>query len=160
MRRLLKPKTWLLRGGNAAESSMVVAVGCLIMPLVLFVGASWLAYGEVQQQADERLQRTLDLLYVNVRTTFETEYLVATNVDELVDNYTNEGIAANEESCTSSWAAGRGLLQVEDVCAGRWRQAAGHGGFRCRRVSTLPIGLIFLLIEPASSNISELMPGA
>ena len=116
MRRLLKPGTWSIRGGNAAESSMVVAVGCLIMPLVLFVGASWLAYGEVQQQADERLQRTLDLLYVNVRTTFETEYLVTTNADELVDDYSNEGIAANEEKLHERLKRlVEALPQVEDV---------------------------------------------
>jgi signal transduction histidine kinase len=97
MRRLLKLRTWGLRGTTAAESSMVVAVACLVMPLVLFVGASWLAYGEVQRQAEERMARTLDLLYVNVRTTFETEYLVAANVTELVDEYSNDDIRRNEQ---------------------------------------------------------------
>jgi signal transduction histidine kinase/CheY-like chemotaxis protein len=97
MRRLPKRRTWSFRGNNAAEWSMIVAIGCLIVPLALFVGASWLAYGEVEQQADERLQRTLDLLFVSVRTTFETEYLVTTNVAELVDDYSNPEIKANEE---------------------------------------------------------------
>src|SRR5476649_1187019 len=97
MRRLLKPRTWSLRGNDAAESSMVVAVGCLIMPLVLFAGASWLAYGETQQQVEERMARTLDLLFINVRTTFETEYLVAANVIELIDDYSNADIRKNEQ---------------------------------------------------------------
>jgi signal transduction histidine kinase/CheY-like chemotaxis protein len=97
MRRLLKLKTWTLRGNSAAESSMVVAVACLIMPLVLFAGASWLAYGETQQQVEERMARTLDLLYINVRTTFETEYLVAANVIELIEDYSNADIRKNEQ---------------------------------------------------------------
>jgi signal transduction histidine kinase/CheY-like chemotaxis protein len=97
MRRLLKLKTWTFRGNSAAESSMVVAVACLIMPLVLFAGASWLAYGETQQQVEERMARTLDLLYINVRTTFETEYLVAANVIELIEDYSNADIRKNEQ---------------------------------------------------------------
>jgi signal transduction histidine kinase len=97
VRRLLKLRTWSFRGNTAAESSMVVAIGCLIMPLVLFVGVSWLAYGETQQQVEERMARTLDLLYVNVRTTFETEYLVAANAIELIDDYSNADIRKNEQ---------------------------------------------------------------
>jgi signal transduction histidine kinase/CheY-like chemotaxis protein len=102
MRRLLKLRTWSLRGNDAAESSMVVAVACLLMPLVLFIGASWLAYGEVQQQAEERMARTLDLMYINVRTTFETEYLVAGNVTELIDGYSNADIRKNEQKVHES----------------------------------------------------------
>ena len=116
MRRLLKLRTWSLRGGSAAESSLVVATACLLMPLVLYIGACWLAYGETQQQADERIRRTLDLLYVNVRTTFETESLVATNVGELVDNYTNAEIPANEEKLHEQLKRlVEALPQVEDV---------------------------------------------
>ena len=62
------------------------------------LGAAWLAYGEVQEQIDERLKRTLDLLYVNVRTTFETEYLVAANVADLADDYSNAEIRQNEQN--------------------------------------------------------------
>ncbi len=95
---------------------MVVAVGCLIVPFLLFIGASWLAYDEVKEQSNERLQRTLDLLYVNVRTTFETEYLVTTNVAELVDDYSNSEIRANETKLHEQLKRLVELLpQVEDV---------------------------------------------
>jgi two-component system NtrC family sensor kinase len=97
MRRLLKLRTWKLRGTGAAESSMIVAIACLAIPLLLFAGASWMARDEAYQQAEERMSRTLDLLYVNVRTTFETEYLVAANVAELVDDYSNDDIRKNAE---------------------------------------------------------------
>ncbi|MBS0550161.1 MAG: PDC sensor domain-containing protein, partial [Proteobacteria bacterium] len=116
MRRLLKLQTWTMRGTSAAESTMVVAMACLLVPLVLYAGACWLAYGEVQEQADERIKRTLDLLYVNVRTTFETEYLVATNVRELLDDYSNPEISANEEKIHEQLKRlVERLPQVEDV---------------------------------------------
>lgn len=96
MRRLLKWNTWKHGGNNAAEASMIVAVACLIIPVILFAGASWIAYQDTQAQLEERLQRTLDIIYTNVRTTFETEYLVSTNVAELLDDYSNADIPANE----------------------------------------------------------------
>jgi signal transduction histidine kinase/CheY-like chemotaxis protein len=116
MRRLFQLRSLLLWAGNAAESPMVVAIGCLVMPLMLFIGASWVAYGEVQQQANDRLLRTLDLLYVSVRATFDSEYLVTTNVAELIDGYANAEIRANEAKLHDQ--LGRlveGLPQVEDV---------------------------------------------
>ncbi len=76
MRRLLQGRTWRLRSSTAAEVSMVLVVATLVVPLLLFAGASWLAYEDTQKQAEERIARTLDLLYVNVRTAFETDYLV------------------------------------------------------------------------------------
>jgi signal transduction histidine kinase len=97
MRRLLKLRTWGLRSAGAAESSMVVAIACLMVPFILFAGASWLAYDETQQQVEERMARTLDLMYINVRTTFETDYLVAANVVELIDEYSNADIRKNEQ---------------------------------------------------------------
>jgi two-component system NtrC family sensor kinase len=95
MRRLLSWQTWQLRG-SAAETVMVLAVATLVVPLLLFAGASWIAYDDTQKQAEERIARTLDLLYINVRTSFETDYLVAANVVELIDQDTNATIRANE----------------------------------------------------------------
>lgn len=63
MRRLLKLQTWTLRGTTAADASFVLLAATIIVPAVLFIGASWLAYGETQRQYEERLGRTLDLLY-------------------------------------------------------------------------------------------------
>jgi hypothetical protein len=65
---------------------MVVAVAVIVLPLLLFAGASWIAYDETRQQADERMVRTLDLPYTSVRTTFESEYLVAANVTEMLED--------------------------------------------------------------------------
>ena len=97
MRRLLKWQTWKLRGTTATETALVLGAATLIVPAVLFAGAGWLAYGETREQVTERMARTLDLLYVNVRTTFETEYLVAANIAEISADYTDDGIRANEE---------------------------------------------------------------
>ena len=95
---------------------MLVALACLVVPFILFAGASWLAYGETQQQVEERMARTLDLLYINVRTTFETEYLVAANVTELIDDYSNADIRKNEEKVHESLKRlVDALPQVENV---------------------------------------------
>jgi signal transduction histidine kinase len=96
VRRLLKWQTWRLRDTSATETALVLGAATLIVPAMLFAGASWLAYGDTRDQVTERMARTLDLLYVNVRTAFETDYLVATNISEIVDDYTDEGIRANE----------------------------------------------------------------
>jgi signal transduction histidine kinase len=116
MQRLLKPRTWLLRGTGAAEASMVVAVAALVLPLLLFVGASWITYDDTKRQSDERIDRTLDLLYTIVRTTFETEYLVAANVRALLEEYSDAEIRANEAKLHERLhRLVEGLPQVEDV---------------------------------------------
>jgi hypothetical protein len=51
MRRLLKGRTWCIRGNNAAEASMVVAVAALLVPVPIFVGAGVITYREIEQQA-------------------------------------------------------------------------------------------------------------
>ncbi len=76
---------------------MVVAVAALLVPVLLFVGAGVVTYREIEQRAEERISRTLGLLYDNVRTTFESEYLVVANVTELLDDHAaNADIRANE----------------------------------------------------------------
>ncbi|HSH99132.1 MAG TPA: ATP-binding protein [Reyranella sp.] len=140
MRRLLEPRTWLLRGTGAAEASMVVAVAALVLPLLLFVGASWLTYDDTQRQSEERIARTLDLLYTSVRATFETEYLVVANVRALLEDYPDAEIRANEAKLHERLRRlVDGLPQVEDVWvideAGRPLVAA--------KVFPLPPGLAF-----------------
>lgn len=97
MRRLLKLRTWGLRGTTAAETSLVLVAATLIVPALVFAIASWLAYDETRRQAEERIARTLDLLYVNVRATFDTNSLVIANIAEIIEDYSNEGIRANEQ---------------------------------------------------------------
>ena len=95
---------------------MVLAVATLVVPLLLFIGASWLAYEDSNKQADERIARTLDLLYVNVRTSFETDYLVAANVAELLDGQSAESIRANERQIHDRLRRlVASLPQIEDV---------------------------------------------
>ena len=75
---------------------MLLAAATLLVPLLLFLGAAWLSYGDTFRQAEERVSRTLDLLYINVRTAFEIDVLVAANVAELLDDRSNEALRANE----------------------------------------------------------------
>ncbi|MCW5735869.1 MAG: response regulator [Enhydrobacter sp.] len=98
MRRLLKRRTWRIRGNNAAEASMIVALAAIVLPLLLFAGASWIAYGETRREVEERMARTLDLVYGNVRTTFETQSLVISNTRAILEEYGSaSAIRENEE---------------------------------------------------------------
>src|SRR6185369_853281 len=140
MRRLLKPRTWLLRGTGAAEASMVVAVAALVLPLLLFIGASWIAYDDTQRESEERIARTLDRLYTNVRTTFETEYLVAANVRALLEDYPDAEIRANEAKLHERLhRLVDGLPQVEDV----WVMDEAGRPLVTAKVFPLPPGLAF-----------------
>lgn len=140
MRRLLKPRTWLLRGTGAAEASMVVAVAALVLPLLLFVGASWIAWQDTQRQAEERIARTLELLYTSVQTTFETEYLVVANVRALLEDYSDADIRANEGRLHDRLhRLVAGLPQVEDV----WVMDEAGRPLVTANVFPLPAGLNF-----------------
>ena len=116
MRRLLKLQTWTLRGTTAADASFVLLAATIVVPVLLFVGASWLAYGDTQRQYEERLSRTLDLLYVGARTTFETQQLVVGNVVGLIDDMNDSEIRQNEAKLHEQLQhLIRRLPQVEDV---------------------------------------------
>jgi signal transduction histidine kinase/CheY-like chemotaxis protein len=116
MRRLLKLRTWGLRGTTAAETSLVLVAATLLVPLLLFIGAAWITYDDSQRQAEERLARTLDLLYVNARATFETQALVVSNVREIVDGYSSDEILADGQRIRERLERlVRAMPQVEDV---------------------------------------------
>jgi len=116
VRRLLKLQTWTLRGTTAADASFVLLAATVIVPILLFVGASWLAYGDTQRQYEERLRRTLDLLYVGARATFETQQLVVSNVLGLIDDMSDSQIREQEARLHEQLRhLVRRLPQVEDV---------------------------------------------
>ncbi len=115
MRRLIDRLPWRGRG-NAAEATLLLAAATLVVPVVLFAGASWLAWGDVRQAAEERLQRSLDLLYANARSEFETYRLVAANVALLVGDRDAEAIRADEPRLHQSLGRLlRSLPQVDDI---------------------------------------------
>ena len=115
MQRLLNRRVWQGRG-TAAETTMLLAVATLVVPLLLFAGASWLAYGDTFRQAEERIARTLDLLYVTVRAAFETDFLIAANVRELIDDRSNAQIRADEQALHDSLRRlVEGLPQIQNV---------------------------------------------
>ncbi len=101
---MLKRRTWGLRGTTAAETSLV--------PLLLFIGAAWVAYDDSQRQAEERMARTLDLLYVNARTTLGTQSLVVSHVREIVDDYSSDEILADERRIQDRLQRHHGVIDL------------------------------------------------
>src|SRR5262245_31730188 len=95
---------------------MLLAVATLVVPLLLFIAASWLAYGETVRDSRERMERILDLVYAGARTAFDTQQLVVINVATLVGSMTDEEIRQNEKAIHERLAElVRRLPQVEDV---------------------------------------------
>jgi len=100
----------------AVDASVVLLAATIIVPVLLFIGASWLAYGDTKRQYEEQLGHTLDLLYVGARATFETQQLVAANVLDLLDEMDNAEIRQNEARLHEQIQnLVRKLPQVEDV---------------------------------------------
>jgi signal transduction histidine kinase len=116
VRRLLKFRTWTLRGTTAAEASLVLMAASVALPVLLFAGASWLSYGDTEREYRERVTRTLDLLYVGARATFETQQLVMSNVAGMIDGFSDAEIRQNEARIHGQLQTlVRKLPQVEDV---------------------------------------------
>jgi len=68
----------------------------LVLPLALFLFASWTAYGRLQTTARERLVRSLDIEQEEAFKTFELVDLALTQATDLVTGMSPEDIAANE----------------------------------------------------------------
>jgi signal transduction histidine kinase/CheY-like chemotaxis protein len=68
----------------------------LVLPLALFLFASWTAYERLQTTARERLVRSLDVEQEEAFKTFELVNLALTQVGDLVAGMSTDDIAGNE----------------------------------------------------------------
>ena len=68
----------------------------LVLPLALFLFASWTAYGRLQTTARERLVRSLDIEQEEAFKTFELVDLALAQATDLAAGMSPEDIAANE----------------------------------------------------------------
>jgi signal transduction histidine kinase/CheY-like chemotaxis protein len=73
----------------------VMAVAALLLPLLLFSFASWLAYRSTQALAQERIERSLDVLQEHALKVFQSMNLALDTIDDLVRNLSASEIVAN-----------------------------------------------------------------
>src|SRR6185437_15897436 len=73
----------------------VLAVAAILLPLLLFSFASWQNYHAARALADERLQRSLDVMQEHVLKVFQSMHLAIDAIDNLLAEKSEAEIAAN-----------------------------------------------------------------
>jgi two-component system, NtrC family, sensor kinase len=74
----------------------MLAAAALIVPLALFVFASWVSYRDMQSLTDERIARSLDVVQEQALKTFQSITVALNAIDELIDVRSPTEIVANE----------------------------------------------------------------
>jgi signal transduction histidine kinase/ActR/RegA family two-component response regulator len=74
----------------------VLAAAALLLPLLVFAFASWQSYRATQALADERLERSLDVMQEHVLKVFQSMHLALDAIDNLVQDKSEAEIAADE----------------------------------------------------------------
>ena len=70
--------------------------GTIVLPLALFLYASWVDYRATQRSADERIARSLDIVHEHAAKVFEAVDLAFLHVEQLFRGASDETIRANE----------------------------------------------------------------
>jgi signal transduction histidine kinase/ActR/RegA family two-component response regulator len=74
----------------------VLATAALLLPFLLFSFASWQSYDDAHALADERLQRSLDVMQEHVLKVFQSIHLAIDAIDGLLAEKSEAEIAADE----------------------------------------------------------------
>lgn len=82
--------------GPAERLLRLLTVAALLLPILVFATASWIAYGNAFDTASERLQRTLDLVHEHAAKVFETQDLVVEQINQILSGLTDAEIRARE----------------------------------------------------------------
>ena len=70
---------------SAVRVLQLMMVASLVLPAVLFAWASWLNYRHEYAIADERIERSLDILHEHTLKVFQTIERTIAEVEELVE---------------------------------------------------------------------------
>ncbi len=83
---------------SAALRLLYLAIaGTIVLPLVLFAYASWVDYRATQQTADERIERSLEVVHEHASKVFEAVDLALLQVAQLFRDIPDERIRADEQ---------------------------------------------------------------
>ena len=75
---------------------LLMMVASVVLPAMLFAWASWLNYRHEYEIADDRIERSLDILHEHTLKVFQTVDRAIAEVDEIVRDLPDEGIRAEE----------------------------------------------------------------
>ncbi len=94
------PSDQRLRDEHARATTIrllqVLAAAALLLPLLVFAFASWESYHAAQALADERLERSLDVMQEHVLKVFQSMNLALDAIDNLLADKSEAEIAADE----------------------------------------------------------------
>jgi two-component system NtrC family sensor kinase len=88
---------------NTARESAVrllklMMVASLVLPAAVFAYASWVTYDDIQAAADERIERSIDVMQQQALRVFETVDRTFAEVDEVMHGMSNDQIRAAQTS--------------------------------------------------------------
>jgi two-component system, NtrC family, sensor kinase len=84
---------------SAALRLLYLAIaGTIVLPLVLFAYASFVDYGAAQKTADERIERSLDVVHEHALKVFEAVDLAFLQVAQMFEGVADERIRAEERA--------------------------------------------------------------
>ena len=92
---------------SAVRLLQLMMVASLVFPAALFVYASWVTYRDIQAVADERIDRSLDVMQEQALQVFETVDRIFPEVDEVVRGMSDDQIRAAQTSLHAAPAAHR-----------------------------------------------------
>src|SRR5439155_6084772 len=81
---------------SAIRLLQLMMVASVVLPLVLFAFAAWLNYRHEYAIADERIDRSLDILHEHTLKVFQTVERAIAEVDEIVRGMPDEAIRSDQ----------------------------------------------------------------
>jgi len=82
---------------SAIRVLQLMMVASIVLPAILFVFASWMNYRHYQEVADDRIERSLDILHEHALKVFETLERAIAEVEEVTRGLSDEDIRAQEQ---------------------------------------------------------------
>jgi two-component system NtrC family sensor kinase len=82
---------------SAIRLLQLMMVASVVLPAVLFVFASWLSYRHEQAVADDRIERTLDIVHEQALKVFQTGERAIAEVEEVIREMPDGAIAADQQ---------------------------------------------------------------
>ena len=79
---------------SAVRLLQLMMIASLVLPAVLFVFASWLNYRYTFEVADDRIERSLDILHEHALKVFQTVEIAMSEVDEVTRGMTDDEVRA------------------------------------------------------------------
>src|SRR5215831_15119496 len=81
---------------SAIRLLQLMMVASLVLPAVLFAFASWLSYRHEHAVADDRIERTLDIIHEHALKVFQTGERAIAEVEEVIRGMPDDAIVADQ----------------------------------------------------------------